>query len=68
MTDCYTQFYNRLESLGHKLKRDGSGNVDFFALDSGYHNGPECVLCGESWCEHCENNPTECTHKETTCK
>lgn len=39
----------------HKWKRRDydKRKVDNFALDSGYHNGPKCVNCGESFCVHC---------------
>lgn len=29
------------------------GRVDIFVMDSGFHNGPGCITCGESWCMHC---------------
>lgn len=38
---------------GHKLCRDDDGCVDGFVCDSGFHNGPGCETCGDSWCEHC---------------
>ena len=28
--------------------------IDNFIFENGFHNGPECVLCGLSFCEHCE--------------
>jgi hypothetical protein len=46
-------FHIALEEAGHKLRREDDGEVDIFALDYDYHNGPECVLCGDSWCHHC---------------
>ena len=41
------------ERLGHKLKRDSDGHVDYFAHEVGYHNGPVCIYCYDSWCWHC---------------
>lgn len=38
---------------GHKLRRDDDGCVDGFVCCSGFHNGPGCETCGDSWCEHC---------------
>ncbi len=35
--------------------------IDIFAHSSGYHNGPECSVCGKSFCHHC--NP-ECYKEE----
>ena len=37
----------------HKWILDESGHRDDFQLDVGYHNGPRCELCQESYCEHC---------------
>ena len=28
--------------------------VDFFATEYGHHNGPRCLDCGRSGCEHCD--------------
>jgi len=53
-------FHIALEAAGHKLKRDEDGEVDIFALESGTHNGPECVLCGDSWCHHCGGTIEPC--------
>ena len=52
-------YHTLLENLGHRLIRDESG-VDIFRLDAGYHNGPECELCGEKWCHHCQPNAEPC--------
>ena len=27
--------------------------ADCFRLSEGFHNGPECMTCGEVKCEHC---------------
>jgi len=56
-------FHIALEAAGHKLKRD-DGDVDIFAYYSGNHNGPECVLCGDSWCHHCGGEIEPCTKSE----
>lgn len=32
-----------------------SKQIDFFAYESGYHNGPQCKNCGFSFCHHCKN-------------
>ena len=47
------QFYEALEATGHVLVRDASGNVDAWQLDYDVHNGPKCVKCGQTWCQHC---------------
>lgn len=41
------------EARGHRLRRDEDGSIDHFVTDYGYHNGPGCEICKESWCEHC---------------
>ena len=57
------KFYEKLRAAGHVLKRDEfePGKVDNFALDYGYNNGPVCVTCGDSWCEHCEDHIDPCS-------
>lgn len=45
--------YARFIEKGHVLQLDEDGSVDYFAMDSGFHNGPQCVECGEMWCQHC---------------
>jgi hypothetical protein len=38
----------------HKWKRLRSGEIDEFAVEGGFCNGPICVECGHSFCEHCQ--------------
>ena len=38
---------------GHVWIREDDGIVDVWRVAEGFHNGPECALCGESFCEHC---------------
>jgi hypothetical protein len=45
--------FARIEAAGNKLIRHIDGSVDEFILDTEYHNGPCCALCGETWCEWC---------------
>lgn len=52
----YSEFYTKLEAVGHKLKRDQDGAVDAWVLAGDYHNGPGCEVCGEAWCEHCQDD------------
>lgn len=44
---------------GHVWQLDEDGEVDSFALCYEYHNGPSCVRCGYSYCEHCDDGPQE---------
>lgn len=37
----------------HKWKLDENGEIDTFAWNFEYHNGVECVICGERKCVHC---------------
>lgn len=51
----------------HDWIRDG-GDIDFFAFESSYHNGPVCKRCGFSYCEHCEEDKSpEYFDKEHPC-
>lgn len=45
-----------IELHEHRWKKyDGSDEIDTFAgVDFGFHNGPLCIKCGLSFCEHCE--------------
>jgi len=45
------------ETRGHIWKRDETGNVDIFAYDYDYHNGPRCIKCGYGFCHHCSKLP-----------
>jgi hypothetical protein len=46
----------------HKWQKLPSGNINEFAVSGGYCNGPICVECGHSFCEHCspEEWESEC--------
>ena len=66
-----------LESHGHVWKtnkdsypeEDGEYGdmIDEFALSEGIHNGPECKICGYSFCMHCtdEFDIPKCKGKKT---
>lgn len=53
-----------LEEAGHVLKRDEDGDIDLFVMDAGYHNGPGCVNCHDSWCHHCCDEIEPCVGKD----
>jgi hypothetical protein len=57
-------YLEALEEAGHVLERDEDGDVDTFAYEYGYHNGPVCVNCQRSWCVHCEDSFDFCIGKE----
>jgi hypothetical protein len=44
---------------GHQWRLDERGDVDDFGLDVDYHNGPVCVSCGYSFCQHCQEGPDD---------
>lgn len=46
----------------HDWGREKDGSIDEFALENGFHNGPRCKRCNDSFCVHCEPNGYE-THK-----
>lgn len=59
-----------LEDWKHRWQTDERGEVDVFAgVDVGYHNGPLCVNCGYSFCEHCDPDgyDSECEVPTETC-
>ena len=55
-----------LEALGHVLYRDDDGDVDHWRMDWDYHNGPGCMNCDETWCQHCEDDVKPCPGREAT--
>lgn len=42
-----------IKTKKHIWKQDEEGNVDTWAWERGYHNGPRCIICSASPCEHC---------------
>lgn len=46
---------------GHvwKIDDDLKGEIDIFAFEVGFHNGPECVKCGYVYCHHGDDGPQE---------
>ena len=56
-------FETKAELLGHRLYRNEDGSVDDWRLESDYHNGPECMVCGLSWCHHCDPEVEPCKGK-----
>lgn len=40
----------------HDWKKDENGEIDMFAYEFEYHNGPVCQRCDESFCIHCEDD------------
>lgn len=44
------------EYAEHKWIRKENGEIDDFAMESGFHNGPVCERCGYSFCIHCEQD------------
>lgn len=52
-------------SRKHMWKMD-DGEIDMYAYDQGFHNGPVCLCCGAHYCENCEPDwaNTECYDNE----
>ena len=44
----------RVKAKKHNWKKDIDGEIDLWAWEEGYCNGPLCLECGESFCIHCE--------------
>lgn len=40
------------------------GDLEYFAYESGNHNGPRCKTCGWKCCWHCEPDPLKAIPKE----
>lgn len=47
----------------HLWYKNKDGSVDEWRLDIGFHNGPECEVCGESFCVSCDPD-----YEDTKCK
>lgn len=39
--------------MKHKWKKDHNGEIDMWAWELGFHNGPVCEVCGRTVCENC---------------
>jgi len=46
----------------HLWYKEDDGEIDLWRLDVGFHNGPACQVCGESFCVNCNKDweNTEC--------
>lgn len=44
------------EHSEHLWRRDESGNIDVWAFEEGYCNGPVCTRCHHSECVHCNED------------
>ena len=54
----------------HEWMRKDNGEIDLFAAESGFHNGPMCRRCYTSKCVHCDpdwDNDEECILDEMKC-
>jgi hypothetical protein len=52
--------------MKHKWQRLPNGEINKWAISGEYCNGPECVECGYTFCEHChpEEYDSECPGRE----
>lgn len=50
----------------HKWQKLLDGSINHFGDRGGFHNGPICVECGYSFCEHCQPKEwdSECPGRE----
>lgn len=44
------------EHSEHLWRRDKNGEIDLWAFELGYCNGPVCTRCWHSECEHCNED------------
>lgn len=51
-----------IKAKGHTPVMD-DGELEYFVMDAGFHNGPGCQTCGWSCCWHCDGieDIPECT-------
>ena len=59
------EYYRHIQDHGHVLKLDERGFIDSFRLDDDCCDGPFCVRCMDSWCEHCRDSVERCVESYT---
>jgi len=62
--------YREVKHEGHTWRRKENGEIDEFAWDYEYHNGPVCEVCGETPCIHCNpdwKEDTDCVESIYEC-
>jgi hypothetical protein len=48
----------------HDWKKNEDGSIDIWAMDGDRCNGPSCIRCGLSYCQHCEPDWLESSLKQ----
>ena len=54
----------------HAWERTPDGKIDYFAYSVGFHNGPYCTRCHDSFCVHCNPdglNDSPCVVEKWEC-
>ena len=54
----------------HDWIRNSEGEINYFAYEEGFHNGPVCKRCAFSFCEHCDPdglNDSPCVVEKWEC-
>jgi len=55
----------------HDWRLNDEGEIDTFAFENGFHNGPSCKRCHHSFCVHCNpdgyTDDLPCTIDEWKC-
>ena len=62
--------FRHTEYATHEWEKDEKGQIDEWAMDIGFCNGPRCVRCGYTFCEHCNKDGwdnTDCVVDEIRC-
>jgi hypothetical protein len=66
--EYYDAFMQKVrDSHGHIWElNDYNNEINEFAYESSHCNGPRCINCGFSFCQHCtdEMNIPKCEHKK----
>ena len=57
------------QSYNHLWAKDENGDIDMFAFEEDYHNGPRCTKCDDYFCAHCTPNwaETKCSIPHYVC-
>jgi hypothetical protein len=50
--------------MKHKWLLGEDGKINFCTFNENYHNGPECQVCGYSFCEHCVSSVNDKLEEE----
>lgn len=76
--DCESKAKNVIHNTviwkNHTWEKEESGEIDFWAFEYGFCNGPRCARCGATFCRNCVrdvdvelNREWDCVVEENRC-